>query len=182
VTVEKNKSKKQHLSDEELLAEYQRADVDAFTEFFERHRALIFSYLRSILSSQYEAEEAFQRTFLKLHRYILKYDPTQSALGWVMTIARNVAVDVKIGRSYSLPLEDAPVGQLSLDERGRLDARKALETLIKRLSPTDQKLLEQRYLKEESYDEIAEKEGWTVENTRQKFSRLLRKLRSLESN
>lgn len=173
-----NSSGKSHLSDEELLAAYQTADTAAFDEFFRRHKRLIFSFLYSKLGSRPDAEEAFQRTFLKLHRYILKYDPTQSAMGWVMTIARNAAWDVKPKHAAHANLDDVSQSEMSLEIAATLEARKTLQELVRNLSQKDQYLIEHRFLKEESFEDIAKAQGWTVENTRQKISRLMRRLRA----
>ena len=80
-------------TNEELLARYQSLDSDAFDLFFERNHSLVFNYLLSRLKNRPEAEEAFQQTFLRIHRYIQSYDPAQNAVGWVFTIARNVSFD-----------------------------------------------------------------------------------------
>ena len=157
-----------------------QADVAAFEEFFARHKQLIYSYLRSRLSPG-DADEAFQRTFLKIHKYILKYDSTQSALGWVMTIARNVANDFKPTQARALTLEEVSEFELSVDDQGAVEARRTLEALVKDLSPSDKSLIERRFLDEESFENIAKERGWSVVNTRQKISRLIRRLRAQAS-
>ena len=165
------------LTDEELLALYKQADTAAFEEFFLRHKRLIYSYLRSRLTFA-DADEAFQKTFLKIHRHILKYDSSQSALGWVMTIARNVASDFKPKPVTMVTLEEAPEADVSVNDEGAQEARETLELLMKELGPKDRKLFEQRFLHEVSFKEIAKAEGWSVVNTRQKLSRLMRRIRS----
>lgn len=166
------------LSNEELLHRYQSADAEAFEAFFERNRRLIFHYLYGRLGSVQEAEDAFQKTFLKIHRYILKYDRTQSALGWVFAIARNVAID-----TYSLRKETET--KLDTETKGPvtspteiLEAREKLARLLADLSPIERRLVERRFLSEDSFDQIGREQGWSAANTRQKTSRLLRKLRA----
>jgi RNA polymerase sigma factor (sigma-70 family) len=130
------------LTDEELLAAYQRADTAAFEEFFRRHKRLIYSFLYSKLGTKWDAEEAFQKTFLKIHRYILKYDPTQSALGWVITIARNVAWDLKPKQMAPANIDEVSSIELSIDHEAVLEARKTLEELVRQLAPKEQNLIE----------------------------------------
>jgi RNA polymerase sigma-70 factor (ECF subfamily) len=167
-----------HLTNEELLARYQAADPDAFEAFFERNRRLVFQYLYSRLGTVQDAEEAFQKTFFKIHRYIGKYDPSQSALGWVMTIARNVAFDLYPKRAAAESLENVPAEQLAKSDES-VEARDALVALLEQLDPRERRLIERRFLHEESFEAIAKDEGWSVQNARQRTSRLVRKLRSL---
>ncbi len=87
-----------HLSNEQLLARYQQGDAVAFDEFFKRSHKVIYNFLLSRLKVQSDAEDALQQSFLKLHRYILSYDPRQNALSWALTIARNVMSDVRSAR------------------------------------------------------------------------------------
>ena len=47
-----------------------------------------------------------------------------------------------------------------------------LEELIGLLTVKERDLLERRFLKEDSYEDIAGNRGWSVANTRQKISRL----------
>lgn len=167
-----------HLSNEELLRRYQNADVAAFNEFFHRHRRLVFHYLYSKLRSVPETEEAFQKTFFRVHRYILKYDPSQSALGWVMAIARNVALDLRPMRPALLSIEYVSQEAFALEAEQTLEARSRLDALLENLEPGERRLIERRFLSDDSFEQIAADEGWSVVNTRQKLSRLLRRLRS----
>lgn len=147
------------LSDEELLELYQSADVKSFEEFFRRHKRFVFAFLLSRLGNRSDAEDAFQRTFLKIHRYILSYDSKQHALAWVLTIAKNVAFDLKPKRPASLQLEDMPCTEDSLDTEAALEARSTLRTLLSGLAPRDRDLLEKRFFREDSFEEIANGAG-----------------------
>lgn len=169
-----------HASNEELLRRYQQADVESFNEFFERHRRLVFHYLFSRIRNVAETEEAFQKTFMRVHKYILKYDSSQSALGWVMTIARNVAFDLRPKHQRTQSLDDTPDTVGSTESEGILEARNVLKRILDGLDPLERKLIERRFLADESFEEIGAGEGWSQDNTRQRFSRLLRKLRSAE--
>lgn len=76
-------------SNEELLRRYQNADPRAFDEFFRRTKTLVYGYLLARLKNRGDADDAFQETYFRIHRYIDTFDPSRNALAWVMTIARN---------------------------------------------------------------------------------------------
>jgi RNA polymerase sigma-70 factor (ECF subfamily) len=166
-------------SNEELLARYRNAEFEAFDLFYKRHHALLLKFLTARLGNAADGEEAFQETFIRLHKSILSYDPEQNALAWVFTIARNAAVDHarRWRRRRSVPLGEgetlvAPTSEASLI------ARDELRELVARLSRDDRELLESRFLGDESFDEIAGRRGLSTANARQRFSRLLKRLKA----
>jgi len=166
------------LSNEALLGRYQRADSEAFDEFFNRHKNLIFNFLLLRLRNRADAEDAFQKTFLRIHHYILSYDPGQSALGWVMTIARNVAFDLRARRQSSMSLDKTDPGELMTEPLPALEARSTLEGLLSLLDGKERLLIERRFLSKDSFEEIGRSEGWSPDNARQQVSRLVRKLKA----
>lgn len=168
-----------HLSNEELLKKYQQADTLAFNEFFERNKKLIFHYLLWRLRNRSDAEDAFQKTFFRIHQHILKYDANQSALGWVMTIAKHAAFDLNSRRAFvTQSFDEGHSEKIDTQSEGMLEARSLLVGIVATLEPEEQRLLERRFFYEDSFDEIGDKEGWSPENTRQKVSRLVRRLKA----
>lgn len=167
-----------HLSNEALLKNYQQADGASFEEFFERNHRLLFNYLYSRLGDRLDAEEALQKTFLRLHKYILTYDPQRSALGWTFSIARRVLLDIRVERTKNtkntVPLHEG----ISNETHAQDEARRSVIDLLKQLEPKDRALIERRYLLDEDFEEIAEGEGMTAVNVRQRISRALRRLRA----
>lgn len=168
----------QHLSNEVLLERYQKADASAFQEFFRRHEKLVFNYLLSRLKNRADAEEAFQKTFFRVHRYVLSYDPRQNALGWLMTITRNAAIDERRAapRAEMVSIDDNSLVS-SRDEEAAIEARSSLREIVGGLSPEERALVEKRLLEDESYEQIALETGLSVVGTRKRLSRILQRIR-----
>jgi RNA polymerase sigma-70 factor (ECF subfamily) len=164
------------LDNEQLLVRYQRADAAAFEEFFRRHANLVFNYLYHRLGNRQDAEEAVQRTFLKIHRYILSYDPNQKAIAWLLTIARNVAIDVRSERKLTNYSTDVESNRQTVEATSMLESRDALRRIVAELSPSERTLLEKHFLGPNNLDEIAVEEKVSAASLRQKLSRLLRRL------
>lgn len=168
-------------TNEELLECYRQADFNAFNIFYKRHQRLLFNFLLVRLGNRVDAEEAFQETFVRLHKTIMKYDSTQNALGWTFTIARNIAVDLMRRRRRQGPtMATADIAVAGRDEVA-LAARQELERLLSSLASADQALLTSRFWAGESFDEIATHHGVTPANIRQRVSRLLKKLKTSHS-
>jgi RNA polymerase sigma-70 factor (ECF subfamily) len=168
-------------TNENLLQRYQAADPKAFEEFFRRHRKLVFNYLLARLRNHAEAEEVLQDTFLRVHKYVLRYDPEKNALAWLMTVARNAMLNKFAKRHVTEPLHEELCGGVG-DASAATEARQTVERLLLDLSPVDRELIKARFVEDESYEEIAKSHGLSEANARQKISRLLRKVRASGQN
>ena len=101
------------LSDEALLAGFAARDPDAAAAFVRRFQSRIFGLALTILSDRAEAEEAAQEAFLRAWRHADAYDPRRGAVSsWLLTIARNVAID------HARVRRTEPVDTLALLARG----------------------------------------------------------------
>jgi len=164
-----------------LLALYQSADFAAFDHFYRRNERLIFYFLLARLGNRGDADDASQETFLRLHGALMRYDPKQSALAWVMTIARNASTDILRRRRRSEPRPPAdfdlmPAHSTAVDVA--LACREELNIILRGLSATDRALIEARLLDEDSYADIAARDGTNQAQVRQRWSRLLKRLRT----
>ena len=169
------------VTNEDLLRRYQHAEAAAFDQFYKRTQGLVLPFLMVRLRNLPDAEEAFQETYLRVHRSIMGYDPKQSALAWLFTIARNAAVDV-VRRRRRYPSEQGEAG-LSLTTAGTaadlvIEARQTLQEALTQLSAADQELLMRRFLKGDALSDVAQHLGLTETNTRQRLSRILKKIRT----
>jgi RNA polymerase sigma-70 factor, ECF subfamily len=82
-------------ADGELLVSYaQTGDRRAFDELIRRYEREIFNYLRKYLGDRHLAEDAFQATFLQLHRKCRQFEPGRELRPWLYRIAANQANDL----------------------------------------------------------------------------------------
>ena len=176
--------KERHVSEsnEKLLVRYQRAEADAFDLFYRRNKKLLFNFLKMKLGNQADAEEAFQETFIRIHKYILKYDPTQSAMNWVFTIARNSAIDVIAKNSRQNILRQKSTEVFDVESRSTvnfaIEAKQTLEKIFATLSEDERDLIRARFMDDESYEEIAVRLDVKPTGVRQRVSRLIRKIKT----
>src|SRR5207247_1070983 len=83
------------LSDEALLMGLGSGDPDAAAAFMDRFQRRVFGMTLSILQDRQAAEEAAQEAFVRAWRHAAAYDPRRGAVAaWLLTIARNVAVNM----------------------------------------------------------------------------------------
>lgn len=163
--------------DDELLARYRNAEFRGFDLFYRRNQAIIFAFLLSRLVNRSDAEEAFQETFFRIHKSILSFDVSQKALPWVFTIARNVAIDI-IRKRKKHASHSAIEGSVTPRTEQALIAREKLQEVMSHLTVEECSLIEERFLNDADFESIAIRQGSTAATTRQKLSRLLKRIRS----
>jgi RNA polymerase sigma-70 factor (ECF subfamily) len=107
------------ISDDGLLAGMAAGDPQAAAEFVRRYQARVFGLVLAIVGVPAVAEEVAQEAFVRAWRFAAGFDPRRgSVTGWLLTIARNAAIDaVRLiqERPYdpqviSALLSDAPTG------------------------------------------------------------------------
>lgn len=158
------------LQDYELVQKALKGDEKAFARLLSRYKETIYFMLLKMLNNRSDAEdltiEAFGKAFKNLHQY----SPTYAFSTWLFKIASNNCIDFlrkKKGITVSLENDD---DQSELSEAAKIKSKdlnpeeklirkqKAilLHKVVRRLKPHYQTLVELRYFREMSYEEIAE--------------------------
>lgn len=153
-----------------VKAAVERGDQKAYALLMDRYRDSIYFMLLKMVNNKDDADdltiEAFGKAFNKLHQYT----PNFAFSTWLFKIASNNCIDFirkKKKHVYSLdkPIEGTDGGEMTFDvpsntldpEEIYIKAQKALlmQGLVERLKPRYRTLVELRYFKEYSYEEIA---------------------------
>ena len=88
------------LSDEALLSGLGTGDADAATAFIRRFQSRVYGLVLMIVRDEGTAEDVAQETFVRAWRHARTYDPRRGrVITWLLTIARNLAIDVVRVRS-----------------------------------------------------------------------------------
>ncbi len=109
------------------VARCKRGDRDALRLLYVRYSGNVYGYIRSIVKDDKEAEDLTQHVFLKLITAIGKYDDRGIPFsGWLLRLARNVALD-HLRRRRPIPAEevfgaDRPSDEGALHRAGSLRA------------------------------------------------------------
>jgi RNA polymerase sigma factor (sigma-70 family) len=148
------------------------AVIPPFERFYAEHRDEVFGLLVRRLGAQ-RAEDAFQETFLRALRAYSALRSGDYLRAWVLTIARNIAVDAFRRERPTVELEE-PV------ELPRRPAYAELEHLTNQLPPTERAAVVLRYAYDLPYPAIAAALGSSEEAARQAASAGVRRLRRKE--
>lgn len=173
-------SKKGQKSLEELLSDYGQGSTEGFTEFYGRTKPVVYGYLRKRLSDVSAADDVFQDTYLRVHRYITSFDSSGNALAWLLRIAHGCLSD-HLRKRYNKPeLLTDTMPEAAVDGRAEdvLILRETLAQASALVDRSEVELILERFADGDSFEEIASRRAWTPANARQRLSRALRKLKA----
>jgi RNA polymerase sigma-70 factor (ECF subfamily) len=175
------------VSDEALLAGMAAGDQDAAAAFVARFRRRVFGLALTITGDGRIAEDAAQEAFVRVWRHAAAYDARRGSVAtWLLTIARNAAIDlVRIRRTV---LAD-PETFTALDERGwdgdpaecgvLADDARRLHAALARLSEEQRRAVMLAGLYGYTAREIAELEGIPLGTAKTRIRTALIRLRGM---
>ena len=150
--------------DATLMQQLLRRDVSAFEELYERHSRIVYSLVLRILRQGTTAEEVVQDVFLQLWRNSARYDLSRPFVPWLLTLARNRALDhLRLKSERQRRREEqteefpqiataAPEYEKALDEKRRAER---VRSLMSSLPAAQKKAIELAYFEGLSHSEIA---------------------------
>ena len=154
--------------DATLMQQLLRRDVSAFEQLYERHSRIVYSLVLRILRQGTTAEEVVQDVFLQLWRNSARYDLSRPFVPWLLTLARNRALDnLRLKSERQRRREEqteefpqiataAPEYEKSLDEKRRAER---VRSLMSSLPAAQKKAIELAYFEGLTYSEVADKLG-----------------------
>ena len=166
------------LTNEELMYRYKLGELEPFNELYRRHAAKVFGYLKTKLGNSSRADDVFQDTFLRVHRFRSRYNPSLPFIPWLFTVCRNAMLDdhrkekIKTGREISFEDSEATAFLASPNEP-------ILESYLGKLSEREKEILTLHFQGGFSFKELASRLSISPENARKLSSRAIRKLRSI---
>jgi RNA polymerase sigma factor (sigma-70 family) len=152
-----------------LVQKATKGDQKAYTELLDRYRDAIYFMLLKMVNNASDAEDLTIEAFGKAFKNIDQYAPNYAFSTWLFKIATNNCIDFirkKKANTVSLDQNDddedkAPTDIMApvLDPEESLikeQKLKLMRSIVSRLKPRYRKLIELRYFKEYSYEEISE--------------------------
>ncbi|TNF28666.1 MAG: sigma-70 family RNA polymerase sigma factor [Bacteroidetes bacterium] len=154
-----------------VRAAIDQGDQKAYAQLMDRYRDSIYFMLLKMVNNRDDADdltiEAFGKAFNKLHQYT----PNYAFSTWLFKIASNNCIDFIRKKKKNLLSLDKPIeghdgGEMTMDvPSGALDPEETyikqqkkllMQGVVEKLKPRYRTLVELRYFKEYSYEEIAQ--------------------------
>jgi RNA polymerase sigma-70 factor (ECF subfamily) len=141
-------------------------DNHAFEHLFNRYEGSLRQiYLVRTGGKDDDTDDLIQEIFVKAYLNLASYNPSYAFGQWIYTIARNTFIDYVRKRRDDLSIDTTgsdyirqPVSLNPNPEESIINVqrRSQLEENIEKMSPKYRRLIELRFLKDLSYEEIAE--------------------------
>lgn len=141
------------ISDEALMADFQRGSQEAFEELFARYRGPLYGFFRRRLQCAQRADDLTQETFMAVIRALSRYEPRALVRTYLYGIAMNLLAAERRRR-----FRDSPPGQIAPEplSNDAPDAVLWIRQALERLDESEREILMLREYAQLSYAEIAE--------------------------
>ena len=156
--------------DMDLVQRARKGDQLAYGELLGRYRDAIYFMLLKMVNSPIDAEDLTIEAFGKAFKNIDQYTPNYAFSTWLFKIATNNCIDhIRKKRASHVSLDQTLDGEDSLLPSAMIQADtldpestminkqkiKHMRNVVSKLKPRYRQLVELRYFKEFSYEEIA---------------------------
>jgi RNA polymerase sigma-70 factor (ECF subfamily) len=180
--------------DGSLAARIRARDEDAFRILFERHGTAVWRFLRDVSGDPALADEGLQESFVRAFSRIEQLREDGRLLGWLLGIARNVALEQLRARR-----RDRPPGAVELSAEGEhavalhlrdepqcpelnllgREAQSLVDRALGGLSEDRRAALLLRVDHGLPYEDIGRMMGWSIPKVKNEIHRARLKLRAL---
>ena len=165
-----------HRTDEEreLITQARTGDARAFERLMHKYRRSVYYLIFRVVRNPEDAEDLTQETFIKAFGSIARFDPKFAFSTWLFKIATNNSIDfIRRKKMQTLSIdapsaqEDSPASLLQIvdtaltpnEQMLKKERKEYLQAAIEQLPPRYRQLIELRYYKEYSYEEVTQAMG-----------------------
>jgi len=178
-------------SDEELVSAFLSGDEESFALLVERHLSFVYKFVYRYLQNVDDTNDVTQETFVKAWKYIRTFDEKKKFTTWILTIAKNTALDFIKKKKPMLfsKIEEgdgdldaflAPyleVSELPAEVMDREHIKADLEAALQEIAPNYRAVLNLRYGEHLKFREIADMLQEPIDTIKSKHRRGLALLR-----
>ncbi len=180
-------------SDQELIERTLAGDATCYETLFERYRHTLRAAVLTKCTDERDAEDILQESYVKAYFNLSRYNPAYTFGQWIYTIARNLCIDYarrrrSAGNTLSIDEPDGerhgrinpPCDTPNPEERiiSHQNSRQ-LDSLMEELPAHYRTMIELRFVREYSYEEIAEQLALPIGTVKTRIHRAREKLCTL---
>ncbi len=190
-------------NDQILIKAYLSGDEESLDILIQSYLKPIYSFVYRYVGNAKDAEDVTQEVFVKVWRYIKKFDRNKSFKTWIFTIAKNTALDLlKKNRAFSGGKKETLFSDLLVFGKDneetsvqfeniidpaplpvellmRKDLKAVLDAAMEKLDLKYRMVLFLRYNDHFSFQEISESLEESIDTIKSRHRRALAKLREL---
>ncbi len=164
----------------ESISQICRKEKEGLRSIYEDYNPMIYSAVWEIVRNREDAEDVTSEFFIRLWNVADTYRPGRGHRAWLLTIARNMALDYLRKRRWEEPAEEIPEtpnGQKAFDE-GVVDAM-SLAQALQTLKEDEREIVNLKIMGELTFREIARMLGKPQGTVAWCYRTAIRKLREV---
>jgi len=157
-------------------------DRNAYDYLYDNYSSKLYGIALHITQKQDIAEDVLQETFIKVFKYIDKFDESRGTLfTWMLNICRNGAIDkIRYGKESRKIQFDSLLVDIATDENPEVKRANAeLWEVLDKLNDEHSEILKLSYYYGYTHGEISEKLGIPLGTVKSKIRIALRELRKI---
>jgi RNA polymerase sigma-70 factor (ECF subfamily) len=179
--------------DVSLVAAFLKGDGDSFAALVDRHMPLVYKFVYRYAGNADAANDIVQDVFIKVWKNIKKFDRQKNFKTWLLTIAKNTALDA-VKKKKAVLFSKIEEGENDLDAflspyvegpdlpdelLQRKQNKSELDRVLAELSPSYRSVLLLRYTEHLKFREIADTLQEPIDTIKSKHRRALLQLKKL---
>lgn len=133
-----------------------KKDQDSFEIIYHDTKRAVYSMIHSKTHDRFLTEDVMQETYIKMVEHIHSYNPKQSFLTWLLTIAKNSAIDALRKKKHEQVFIDKDQEALVEDNSQTSQDRREMEEALSILSDYEKEIVLLKTLGGLKHKEIAQ--------------------------
>lgn len=167
-----------------LLLQLQAKNKEAFAVLYHNYAAALFGMASRIIGSSMIAEDLLRDSFVKIWKYIDRYDAAKGTLfTWMANILRNTCFDYLRSKKRQMAISEQGLeyvnGHVADSLAGAGEDGRALRLLTQKLEPKYRELIDLVYFYGYSQDEVATMLNIPIGTVKTRCRAALKQLRHL---
>ncbi|MCU0443971.1 MAG: sigma-70 family RNA polymerase sigma factor [Microscillaceae bacterium] len=167
----------------ELVERLRQKDRKGFAQLYDNYGSALYGVILKIVKIEEVAQDVLQDSFVKIWKSTDLYSRDKGTLfTWILNIARNTAIDKIRSQDYKQNYQNAPIEAKQVDKQANTQTKTdhiGLKSLIERLLPEHQEVIEYLYFKGFTQSEAAEALAIPLGTVKTRVKIALRELRKL---
>lgn len=151
-------------------------DREGLATLYQLTRSAIYGFTLSILKNVDDAEDITQDTYVQIFRAAGQYRSQQKPMAWMLTIARNLALNRMKDRGRTLSMEEPDLNALESRSQVTQEDRMVLDSLLSLLGEQERQIVTLHALTGLKHREIAQLLGLPLSTVLSKYHRGMKKL------
>ncbi len=164
---------------EEAMLQLKKGDVDALEYIYNETHKGVFTFILPILRDYTKAEDIMEQTYVHLYETADKYEQDGSALNWILTIAKNLALGElnKTNRELAIDFSDPLNVNLVYEHDKEIDEGPTIALANRILTPEEFQIVTMHAIGGYKHREIADILDLPLGTVTWKYNEAIKKLR-----